>query len=170
MNKTDVKLDLGSGFTKPAGWIGIDKVQWGNQTDIVMDLDSPTVNLGFGDDSVTDVRAIHFLEHIHNILPLMNEIWRVLMPGGKLDIIVPLAGSRGSFDDPEHVRFFSEGTFSYFTPEAPGNYLHPDTRPWKIEINDWTPQYEETDTVIIYHKMRELHVIMTPIKGEENEN
>jgi SAM-dependent methyltransferase len=82
------------------------------------------------DASVVAVRASHVMEHIpagDERIFVMNEVHRVLVPGGTFEIIVPTVGAGGvlhggwqAFADPTHVSFwyypeswlyFCEGVF-----------------------------------------------------------
>ena len=74
-------------------------------------------NLPFKDSSFDEVRAVHVLEHIQNIVKVANEVSRVLRAGGRFHIIVPLFPSVGSIADPTHVRYFVPETFPYFVRE-----------------------------------------------------
>lgn len=158
------RLDLGCGFKKQPGYYGIDSFHQ-EGVDKVMDLDNPKLHLPFEDDSISEIRAYHFLEHIDNLFPLMNECYRILQFNGHLDIVVPL-GYVAAFGDPDHKRAFSETSFHHFTSSAPGNYINPKIKGmWKILLNDWSPPYSEDTTNITVHKQRELHVFMQPVKS-----
>lgn len=69
----------------------------------------------------------------------MDEVWRILKPGGKIMGAFPYAGSGGYWQDPTHCNGISEVTFAYFDPLYAGGHLyriyHP--KPWKIETNTW---------------------------------
>lgn len=163
-----IRLDLGCGSNKKPGYIGVDKYMESGVTDVVTDLDAPGMSLPYKDNSVDEIAAFHFLEHIHNLFPLMNECWRVLKPNGHMDIVVPSAESPMAFGDPTHVRFFTGETFHYFTDAPPGNYFNPEIKGfWKILLNDWTPLIEEDTEKMIVHKRRELHVFLQPVKEEQ---
>lgn len=54
--------------------------------DVVHDLEKP---LPFDDNSFDMVYSRHTIEHIHNLLQLMNEIRRVLVPDGILKLVLP---------------------------------------------------------------------------------
>jgi SAM-dependent methyltransferase len=56
----------------------------------------------------------HVLEHIHNLIPLMNELHRVLKKNGLFQIRTPLYPHPQAFQDPTHVRCFTGETFKYF--------------------------------------------------------
>jgi len=112
----DFQVDLGCGFNKPFGYIGIDNgigknVQIPNEEhapDIVIDLNND--EFPFPDNSCAIVRSSHFLEHSSNLDHVLDESYRVLKPGGKFVFIVPYANSaEGMF--PGHNVFFTEVWF-----------------------------------------------------------
>jgi hypothetical protein len=50
----------------------------------------------------------------------MNELWRVLKPGGRVTIEVPSAArGAGAFQDPTHYSFWTANDFEYYEK---GNY------------------------------------------------
>ena len=110
MNK---RLCLGSGNAaeKGDGWVNIDVEDFGNN--IVHDLDA--MPWPFADNSFVEVKAVDVLEHLNNIVPAINEIIRILKPGGKAFVQVP----NGKYPeyvwtDPEHKRGFGERAFEYW--------------------------------------------------------
>ncbi|MHB1340367.1 MAG: class I SAM-dependent methyltransferase [Coriobacteriia bacterium] len=105
-------VDLGCGRKKPEGFIGIDVVDLPG-VDIVADIGQTGIPLP--NDSADVVRAYDFLEHVEDKMFLMNEIYRVLKPGGIADIFVPSTDGRGAFQDPTHVSFWNENSFYYYT-------------------------------------------------------
>lgn len=109
------RVDFGSGGnkTKAPGHIGIDITPL-EGVDIVMSLDDPNLKLPFEDNSITAARAHQFVEHITNIIPFMNEAYRVLKPGGLIEFSTPIAGSNPFWQDPTHKRGFIKRTFDYF--------------------------------------------------------
>lgn len=80
--------------------------------DVVADLECP---LPFQDSSVEAIYSNHTLEHVADLLGLMEEVHRVCRPGALVRVQVPYYTSEGATKDPTHVRAFSEGTFEYFT-------------------------------------------------------
>ncbi len=108
-------LDLGCGYYKPPGFIGIDNlvgensqiINEGNAPDILMDINNCV--LPFADGSCNEVRASHFLEH-SDVDHIINEVYRVLKPGGIFLFAVPYANSaEGMY--PGHNIFFTEKWF-----------------------------------------------------------
>ena len=128
-----LKLDLACGNNKQKGFVGVDIVgKPDSQADIVWDL------LKFPwefakDNSADEVFASHWLEHIPHgngyndpLYQVMDEIYRILKPGGIARFVCPYYTSVRAFQDPTHQRFISEPMFNYFNKawrEAPGNNL-----------------------------------------------
>lgn len=111
----DYKLDLGSGYVKPHGFIGIDNLSGSvtqikdvrNSPDILMDLDQ--MAFPFPDNSCSEVRSSHFLEH-SSLMHILNESYRVLKPNGIFLFAVPYANSaEGMY--PGHQQFLTEKWF-----------------------------------------------------------
>lgn len=65
-------------------------------------------------NSVEGIRCHQVLEHLREVIPLMNDCYKVLKPGGIMEISVPLAGTDAFWQDPTHVRGFIRRTFDYF--------------------------------------------------------
>lgn len=65
---------------------------------------------------------------------VMDEVWRVLKPGGQFAFVVPHAASPGFQQDPTHCNMINETTLMYFDPLHPsGLYQFYRPKPWKIE-------------------------------------
>jgi len=71
--------------------------------------------LPFPDNTFDIVLAFHVLEHIQNLLPLVQEIHRILKAGGTLAVRVPHFQCQAAVADPTHVRLFAPMTFFHFT-------------------------------------------------------
>jgi SAM-dependent methyltransferase len=84
--------------------------------DVVHDVEH--VPWPFADNEFDVVRASHVLEHLRDLLVVMEEIHRVLKPAGRLVVKVPYYRHETAFRDPTHYRFFTERSFEYFTPVA----------------------------------------------------
>jgi ubiquinone/menaquinone biosynthesis C-methylase UbiE len=94
-----------------SGSIGVDKTYL-EGVDIVSDLFK---GLPFKDNSVDLIYCSHFLEHVDDFFYFIEELHRVLKPGGKIKASVPYYTSIDSYTDPTHKHFFTEATFNYFT-------------------------------------------------------
>lgn len=109
-----MKLDIGCGKHITEGYEGVDKTQTGN-VKYVVNLEHERIPVA--DNSVDEVVCRHFLEHVQNIFHCMDEIHRVMKPDAVMHVIVPHYKSRHAFQDPTHVRFFTEKTFKYWDGE-----------------------------------------------------
>ena len=130
------KYDLGGFFSKPAGYISIDKNGGEIQADLSKGIPLP-------DNSVGVIRAHDFLEHIADKQMMMREIWRVLVDGGWLMVMVPSTDGRGAFQDPTHVSYWNDNAFWYWTRGEQAKYIHNDKikfQAYRLETifpNDW---------------------------------
>jgi SAM-dependent methyltransferase len=111
-----IVLDLGCGSNKRGGAIGLDH-RPEKDVDILCDLERP---LPLAAGVADEVHAHHVLEHVRNLVQLMEEIYRVCRPGAVVHVSGPYYTSRGAFRDPTHVRFLTEDLFQYF--EVPTDY------------------------------------------------
>ena len=80
-----LKLDLGCGRHKREGFLGVDSSP-DCGADVVHDLN--VIPWPFEDASVDEVNCSHFLEHLDGAerIVFMNELYRVMKPGGLLSI------------------------------------------------------------------------------------
>lgn len=134
--ETAVRLDLGCGLRKEPGFTGLDRLALPG-VDIVCDLDREAIPLA--DDSVAEVHSRHFLEHVADLLAVMQEIWRVCRPGARVRIAVPYFNAIGAFRDPTHRRFFTWETFEHFTDSGsvPSFYAEARFRIVRRRIRFW---------------------------------
>lgn len=121
----ETHLDLACGNSKREGFKGIDIVQT-ESTDYVFDLTKYPWPIET--ESVEEIHCSHYVEHIpHDVnnpndtrdglIQFMDELYRILKPGGKATIIVPYLTSVRAFQDPTHRRFICKETFQYFNKE-----------------------------------------------------
>ncbi len=109
-----LKLDLACGQRKQPGFVGVDIVKT-PQADVVHDLLS--FPWPWADGSVGEVWCSHFFEHIPGRLrgKWMDELYRVLAPGGKAVITCPyFASMRATQDFTHEWPPISEASFLYF--------------------------------------------------------
>src|SRR5262249_15372253 len=109
---TPRRIDLGCGVAKRPGYTGIDNRLLPG-VDIVRDIERHV--LTFSDNTVTPVYASHFLEHVRDLVAMMNELHRICCPGGDVELIVPTLLGPWAIADPTRVRLFNARTFEYFT-------------------------------------------------------
>lgn len=136
---TTLKLDLACGQNPREGFEGVDIYPGAKHVMNVLTFPWP-----WDTSSVDEIHCSHFLEHIPMIyvnefgtevpcgsswpnpktgvqepaqdllFRFMDEVYRVLKPGGIMTIIVPNARHNRAFQDPTHRRFFVAETFFYF--------------------------------------------------------
>jgi SAM-dependent methyltransferase len=142
--QSGIRLDIACGLNKRPGWTGID-VREVDGVDIVHDLN--TYPWPLPDGCVLAALCSHYVEHIppqdFGFVRFMDEVWRVLRPGGKLMLVTPHAWSVGFGQDPTHCNAVNENTLDYFDPEGPrsGGVLYNiyQPKPWKLEYLAWHP-------------------------------
>jgi SAM-dependent methyltransferase len=119
-----LRIDLGSGTRPRPGFYGLDQLDLPG-VDIVADLNRPLELLP--ESCVEHLYSSHALEHVEKFLPLMDEIHRVMRPGGLVEVIVPHFSNAYYYSDPTHVRFFGLYTMSYFVDleKQPGSHKVP---------------------------------------------
>jgi SAM-dependent methyltransferase len=105
-------LDIGCGPNKFPNAIGVDK-RLIQGVDVVCDIER---ELPFKTSSVDLIWMRHVIEHVGNLIGLMEEVYRVCRHRAAIEIVVPYYTSRGAFRDPTHVRYIAEDTFQYFEP------------------------------------------------------
>jgi len=113
-----ISLNLGCGLKHShiPGAINID-----NREEVEPDLLCNVLDgLPYGDNSVDMIRADDFLEHIPNgkTIQVIEEIWRVLKPGGIFESSTPSTDGRGAFQDPTHVSFWNRNSWLYYSDPA----------------------------------------------------
>lgn len=106
-----MKINLGCGYRKMPGWVNID-----NRAEVKPDMVLDGLSLPFDESSVDEVCAIDYLEHIPigKTVAQIEEIYRVLKPGGVLHHRTPSTDGRGAFQDPTHVSFWNINSWLYF--------------------------------------------------------
>jgi len=105
-----LKIDLGAGDRKEPGFLGLD-ISPRFAPDIQCDLSK---GIPLADDTVGHILARHILEHLPDLIFIMNELYRVCANGALVQIDVPHVDSAMAVADPTHRRYFSEESFHYF--------------------------------------------------------
>jgi SAM-dependent methyltransferase len=104
-----MRINLGCSDRHLAGFVNVDLVP---PADLCCDLNADS--WPWQTSSVEEIVAADVIEHLHDKLHTMNEIWRVLKPGGVVTIVVPTTEGSGAFQDPTHVSFWNRRSFLYY--------------------------------------------------------
>jgi O-antigen biosynthesis protein len=110
------KLDLGGRLNHDKRYEAVDL----RDVEVIADLND---SWPFEDNSVGVIRANDVFEHLFNPIHVMEELSRVLAPGGYAFIQVPSTDGRGAFQDPTHVSFWNENSFLYYTNKQWSKYI-----------------------------------------------
>jgi len=102
-----MKLNLGCSSVHRAGFVNVDLVE---PADVLADLN---LRWPWEDSSAEFVLGVDIIEHLEKRIHTLNELWRVMRPGGLAELEVPVAGSECSFADPTHVSFWNRTAFFY---------------------------------------------------------
>lgn len=98
--KQPIRLDLGCGKKPKEGFLGVDSIDFGQP--YVMDL--RTTPWPWENNSIDEVRSSHFVEHLTGSERILffNELYRVMKPGAKAEIITPNWSHACAYGDPTH--------------------------------------------------------------------
>jgi predicted SAM-dependent methyltransferase len=96
-----LRLDFGCGPNKRDGFEGVDRIAFPGVDHV---LDIGTAAWPWKDGTVLEALASHFVEHLTATqrVHFCNELYRVLIPGGTCQIIVPHWASCRAYGDPTH--------------------------------------------------------------------
>jgi hypothetical protein len=173
-----LKLNLCAGKSKMDGYLSVDQIAF-EGLDLIADLRN---KWPWDDGSVSDIHLSHALEHFDSLerVHIFNEMYRVLITGGKAMIITPHWASQRAYGDPTHkwppvsefayyylwrewrkqnaphidIEFNSQGFDCDFSWGG-GYNLHPDLSLWNAERSQYAQKfYKEacTDTIMTITK------------------
>jgi SAM-dependent methyltransferase len=104
-------LNLGCGRKPKSGAVNLD-VSPVVGADVVHDLTCRPWPLA--SDSFREVYAFDVIEHLDDVVGMMEELHRVCRHGARVHITVPHFSSANAFTDPTHRHQFSYFSFDYF--------------------------------------------------------
>jgi SAM-dependent methyltransferase len=138
--KGGIRLDIGAGSHPHPGFVTMDRRAMPG-IDVVHDL--ADIPWPLPDACCQLVVMSHVIEHLKpwTFFPIMDELWRVMKPGGQLLIATPYPGTPRWQQDPTHCLNFTERGPHYLDPDCQmsGCTLYDvyRPRPWKIELIEW---------------------------------
>lgn len=150
--KSGIHLDIGCGENRQPNYVTMDIRKLPN-IDIVWDVTKFPYPIP--DNTCLTVLMSHLWEHIEPKyrVDVMNELWRIMKPGGQLLLSSPYANSFGAMQDPTHYGAPNEATFTYFDPGYPlYNVYKP--KKWKLISN-------------LYSLVGSMEVVMEAQKDEK---
>ena len=130
-DKAGIRLDLGCGADKQPGFVGIDRQPLPG-VDIIHDLEVFPYPLP--DECCLTIVGSHIVEHIKPwlMIDFMNELWRLMKPGGQLAFVHPYGVNDLYVQDPTHCNPCNAVTWHYFDPKHP-YYEFYKPKPWTIQ-------------------------------------
>ena len=143
-----VKLNLGCGFHHYEGWLNVDK-QEACEPDMQVDLEETP--WPFEDNSVSEVRLIHTLEHLgqdpRTFVAVMAELYRVCRHGAHVHILSSHPRHESFLSDPTATRAVTVNSMQFFDRQV--------NEQWKERGVGNTPvaMYENLDFRIINYKL-----------------
>jgi predicted SAM-dependent methyltransferase len=165
----ELKLDLACGQNKTEGYFGVD-VAPGDNVDAVVDLE--VYPWPIESNSAEDIVCNHYVEHTTDFMKFMDEVYRILKPGGKVKFVAPYYNSVRCWQDPTHKRAISEASFLYCNKQwREANKLshYPITCDFDYTYGydistTWANRSEEARNFAMLHYtnvINDIHVVMT---------
>lgn len=112
-------LDVGCGRNKRPGAIGIDRNR-DAAADVIADIDSG--KLPFRDGVFSEVWLVHVIEHVADVIAMVEEVHRIARAGARIVVETPHYTDFSSFCDPTHRWHLNSFSFRYFTEEGSFSY------------------------------------------------
>jgi SAM-dependent methyltransferase len=108
------RLNVGSGTDYRKDWTNMDYNNLYNP-EVVHNMES--IPWPFQESTFDEILIQHVLEHSHNPLLLVNEMFRISKPGAIITIKVPHWSTHWAFGDLTHFSHFSSRCFSHFNDD-----------------------------------------------------
>lgn len=124
----------------------------------------------FEDDSFASISAYDFIEHVPRVLAtadgretvfpfvrLMQEVWRVLAPGGRFYALTPAFPNPEAFVDPTHVNIITERTHEYFCGSQPPGRMYGFQGQFEVRRAEWVHIHDAYSAVAGWPENRRPH-------------
>lgn len=127
-------LDVGCGQNKVKGAIGIDSNPR-SHADVLHDLGN--FPYPFADNEFDEIICSHVVEHVPDVVRLVEELHRIARPGARLKIVTPHYSNPDWATDPTHRNHFNSFSFNCFVPERTPFpfYTNAELRPVKTYVS-----------------------------------
>jgi predicted SAM-dependent methyltransferase len=113
-----MRVQFGSGYDRLEGFINCDISEECNP-DVVCDLNK---RLPFKDNSIKEIVLNHILEHTHEPIKVMGELYRICKDNAIVRIRVPYFSSESAFSMIDHYSFYSFTTFDCLDRDHPSHW------------------------------------------------
>jgi len=113
-SKTSDVLNLGCGTSPAALAVNHDRTAFAPYVDVAHDLN--VYPWPWPDNTFGLVIAQDVLEHLDSFMAFFDECWRILRPGGRVDVRVPRYDHPNTWIDPTHRRGYHPESFDYLDP------------------------------------------------------
>ena len=114
-----MRLNLGCGRDIREGYVNVDIVKLPG-VDKVFDFNR--FPYPFKDNMFEEIYVSHVLEHMDDVVRVMEEIHRICKKGAVVKIKVPFFNHHTAFQDPQHRHFFTLASFDYYTDDFKLNF------------------------------------------------
>lgn len=128
------KLNVGCGNKPLKGFVNLDLTKHSEHVDVAWDLNE--MPWPFEDESFEKVAALSVLEHLRpRLLDSMDELWRILIPGGVAVVKLPHWKANLSWEDLTHLHLVGAGVMDQLDPRTKRghDYWFYTRRKWRIE-------------------------------------
>jgi 2-polyprenyl-3-methyl-5-hydroxy-6-metoxy-1,4-benzoquinol methylase len=128
-----LNLNLGCGELARPDCLNVD-IRKTSITDVQWDISVLPWPWG-GDEQFDEVWALDIIEHMLWVIPVMDEIWRVMKPEGRLHIRTTNYLTANSYRDPTHFHYFTHESFDFWDPrtELGVRYPYTERKFWVLE-------------------------------------
>ena len=107
-------LDVGCGWNKTAGAIGIDSNPK-THADVIHDL--AVIPYPFVDNEFDKIVCRHVIEHVPDVMAFVTELYRIAKPGARITIVTPHYSNPDWPTDPTHRNHLNSYSFNCFVDE-----------------------------------------------------
>jgi len=136
------RLHLGAGNRVKKGWVNHDLTAHRPEIEVVHNLN--VLPWPFKDETFKIIVALNLFEHLDiDLVTSLDECWRILQPGGVLEVKVPNSDDIvRCWDDPTHRRPYSFASFNPVDIKQADNerYNFYTDRKWQIEEKGYAGQ------------------------------